>query len=388
MNLQRQSVLRSEHAQLNDSCQRIDALAASEGNRALTATEQSQYDTNLSRMGEINDELGGHRPFLPAVVVGDDPEAGTNLGRHLLVRGQAALGALGVAKYAGAVDTLQRALQHGVSGDGISPVTIEGDLVKFVDANRYAVNASRRIPMPDNRSQTFERPRLTQSTQVDTQAAQGDVLASRRITTTGDTITKVTKGGTLALSEQEIDWTEPAMLGLAIQDLAEQYAIESDSDLTAAIEAKVTTNNTVVALDASAADFVLALAEAQAAEYATSKKLPDVLYAGTNRWAYLLGLTDNDGRPLYANIGAQVNAGGSVSGTSFGGNVGGLVLCVDPNFDPDFLAVAASQLVEFYEQDKGLLNVDAPSTLEVIYAYRGYVAANPYAQGLQGLNPA
>jgi hypothetical protein len=393
----KQLQLQQEFLQCRNRLTRMDAAVTTEG-RALSASEQRTWDETTTRMDAITAEIeganSGRRPVLPAAVIpgiADAPTGRSAFGELLLVRGQAALGSLGVEKYRGAVadaETLTRVVAHGVAADGTAPVTIEGDLIKFVDGNRYAVHASRQIPMPDNHAPTFKRPRVTQTTQVGTQAAEGDVLASRRLQTTGDTITKVTKGGVLSLSEQEIDWTDPAMLELAVQDLAEQYAVDTDALLCAAIEAKITTNSTDVALDAGPQDFIEATAAAAAAVYTASKKLPNTLYAGTNRWAYLLGLTDDDGRPLFPTIGAQ-NASGSIAGAgSFGGNVLGLTLVVDPNFDPDTLVVAASSLVEFYEQNKGLLSINAPSTLEVQYAYRGYVAANVYAQGLQALAPA
>lgn len=389
---QRLDALRAEFENLRDECQRIDTGGT------LTREAKDRLNANTTRIREITSEIEALKQRQRGVDAGAAVVASINAGSQpidltervgdlAVVLGRGALGARGNAAYLGDVETMTRALQHGVVADGISLPTVEGDLVNFVDANRYAVNGARALPLPQNHAKTFERPRVTQRTQVGTQSAEGDVLASRRLQTTGDVVTKVTKGGTLALSEQEVDWTDPAMLGLAIQDLAEQYAIDTDDFLCTAIEAGVTTNNTDVALDAAAEDFNLALAEARGAVYATSKKLPDVLFAGTNRWTYLLGLTDADGRPLYDVSGASVNAPGSVSGQSFGGNVGGLRLVVDPNFDADFLAVGVSSLVEFYEQRKGLISVDAPTTLEVIYSFRGYVAANVYAQGLQGLGP-
>lgn len=385
-------------AELASQQQIITRMTNDGAGRPFTAEERLVYDRTRTQRDHLTAAIAEEQERIrsidaAAAITGSiggvaDDEVGTSLGEQLLTRGMAALESLGVRKYAGAEETLTRALQHGVQADGTAPVTIEGDLIKFVDSNRYAVHAVRQLPMPDNHAPTFKRPRLTQSTQVGTQAAEGDVLASRRIQTTGDTITKVTKGGVLSLSEQEIDWTDPAMLGLAVQDLAEQYAIDTDAFLCAAIEAKITSNVTTVADDAALADFNAALAEAAAAVYSTGKKLPTVLLAGTNRWAYLAGLTDDTGRAAFPIVGPQ-NANGQLEGVgSFAGNVNGLQLVVDPNFDPDTLVVAASQFVEFYEQNKGLLNVQAPSTLEVQYAYRGYVAANVYAQGLQALAPS
>ncbi len=383
----RQIQLTNEFAQARDTLVRIDAEAEAAG--TITAAQQAEHDATARRMNEITLDLeridGPNRiAAVTASVLGTGSPAGDTLGEQLITLGRAEFGKLGVAKYAGdvtAAETLQRVVAHGVSSDGTAPVTIEGDLVKFVDANRYAVNGARRLPMPDNHAPTFKRPRLTQRTTVGTQAAEGDVLSSQRIQVTGDTVTKVTKGGVLALSEQEIDWTEPSQLALAIQDLAESYAIDTDNFLCDAIEAAATANDaneTILAatLPTSAA-FIAAISAASAVAYAASKKIPDVLFVDTNWWSRITAIVDLDGRPVYSATN-QMNANGVAGVGTFAGNVAGLNLIVDPNFTADFMAVGVSSLVEFYEQNKGLLSIAAPSTLEVQYAYRGYVAANVY----------
>ncbi len=290
-------------------------------------------------------------------------------------------------RVAGGSDVLQRVVAHGVAADGTAPVTIEGDLVKFVDANRYAVNAARRVPMPDNHAPTFKRPRVTQRTTVGQQVTEGDVLSSQRLQLTGDTVTKLTRGGVLSLSEQEIDWTDPQMLGLAIQDLAESYAIDTDTVLTAAIEAQADQASAVVLSLTAAPDvFLKAIADAAGVVYAAAKRLPDTLFVSVDRWSYLLSLVDTTGRPLFLS-GQQFNSigsGGNASSFSGSMNIAGLNVVVDPNFNTNVWCVAASSLVEFYEQDKGLLSINVPSTLEVQYAYRGYAAANVYPQAICG----
>jgi len=283
---------------------------------------------------------------------------------------------------------LSRVVAHGVAADGTAPVTIEGDLIKFVDSNRYAVNAARRLPMPDNHAPTFKRPRTTQRTTVAQQVLEGDVLSSQRLQNTGDTVTKRTEGGVLSLSEQEIDWTDPAMLGLSIEDLAESYAIDTDTVLCAAIVAAVTeATETIMVATPTAAQFITAIAASAAAVFTSARKLPDTLFASVDEWATLAGIVDTTGRPLFPIVGSQnvagVNTQGIASFTGF--NVMGLNVVVDPNFPAATLIAARASLVEFYEQNKGLLSINVPSTLEVQYAYRGYIAANVYAQALNGI---
>jgi hypothetical protein len=245
--------------------------------------------------------------------------------------------------------------------------------------------------MPDNHAPTFKRPRLSQRSTVGTQAAEGDVLSSQRVQTAGDTVTKVTKGGVLSLSEQEIDWTDPALLGLSIEDLAASYAIDTDDFLATAIETAATANDATETILAAAlptaANFVAAVTAAAGVAYASAKRLPDTLFVDTNWWSRILGIVDTTGRPVFPTHGQSVNSSGTAEGvTSFGGiNVLGLNVVVDPNFTADFMCVAVSSLIEFYEQNKGLLSINAPSTLEVQYAYRGYVATNVYLQAIASI---
>lgn len=283
-------------------------------------------------------------------------------------------------------ETLERALQHQGTADnlGVIPVNIIGDVIKFVDASRPAVNSSRRLPMPA-KGKTFTRPRATQFTSVAAQSAEGDVLASQKFLITSDTITKGTYGGVLNISEQDIDDSEPALLDLAIVDLAEQYAIQTDDVTCTAIETASTASAaTTLSLTATSDDFIAAIAAAASVVYGTAKALPDVLYASIDRWAYLIGLTDDAGRPLFPNLAPQ-NAPGTASADNFQSNVMGLQLVVDPNFTANFFAVAASKYVETYENVKGLATLQAPSILETQVAYRGRFAANVYTQGFGAL---
>ena len=406
------SVLQDEYETLKRSLDAFDATAASE-HRDLNEDETVEYDGALKRMDVIEtslaklDKQDARFAAVAETTQRVSPRAArTNprtivlptMGEQLLIRGRHALGKdsnVDGTDYETLVrsfedETLQRVVAHGVQSDGLSPTTIEGDLVKFVDASRNAVASSRRLPMPDNKSNTFKRPRLSTVTSAALQSAEGDVLSSTRAALTGDTVTKHTYGGVVSFSEQEIDWTDPAMLAVTLQDLAEQYGIVTDDVLCTAIETASTASDaTTLALDAASDAVIAAVAAASAIAYGTSKKMPDVLYAAPDRFFYLASLVDGDGRPVFPVAGGTIvnSAGSNAPGvTSWGSmNVLGLRVVVDPNFTSNFLAVAVSQLVESYEQNKGLLSIAAPSTLEVQYAYRGYFATNVYSQGFGAL---
>lgn len=270
---------------------------------------------------------------------------------------------------------------------GILPTPIIGDLVKFVDANRYAVNASRSMPMPAG-GKTFTRPRATQRTTAAVQSAEGAVLSSQKMTLVSDTVTKGTYGGFVELTEQDIDWTDPAFLQILFEDLAQSYAIATSTVMTAAILAAGVTNKTIGFTAASSAwtVFYAKIILAAVSVYTNSKQLPDTLYVAPDMWGSLVGYLDSQNRPIFPHLGPVNVPGDAISITNFqGGNPLGLKLVVDPTFTSGACVVASSRYAEYYEQNKGLASIAAPSIMAVDVAYRGYFAANCYAQGFSSM---
>lgn len=394
--------LRAKRDGIQEKLDAIDADVALRSDLSLTPEETTEYESLREAKEQVNsdiDNLAGDLARSAAVneVIAGIPVA-DDQATLIRVKGEAlpqlTPGQYAQACYRAAVGTpsereeaqiLLRVVAETGTGDtaGILPTPIVGDLVKFVDASRPLISSMRPLPMPD-KGKTFSRPRLTQSSQsaVQTEKAQ---LNSRQLTTTGDTVTKTTHGTVLRLTEQDIDWSEPALLDIAYEDMAEQYAIDTEATAAAAIAAKITTN--VVSFDistADAGDITPALAAAAVAAYASAKRLPDVILCAVNVWGFLAGLVDGDDRPLYPNLN-PVNAAGTLQLTDFKGNPMGLTLVVSPAFSDDFFAVGVSRFLEVYEQNKGFATINVPSVLEQEVAYRGYFATNIYAQGLCGL---
>jgi hypothetical protein len=52
----------------------------------------------------------------------------------------------------------------------------------------------------------------------------------------------------------------------------------------------------------------------------------------------------------------------------------GLTLVADKNFASSTLVVARGEAIEFYEQVRGLMSVELPSTLGRNFSYAGYVS--------------
>lgn len=393
---------RAEHDKIRSTIEKIENNAADAG-REVNDEEQAEIDAMTVRSTELAGSIGD-------LVRRDEAMRETSeiLGRykeddddpsHVRVRGEVAPKPMTPGEYASTVYRSQvgspsereeahalllRVVAESGTGDtaGILPTPIIGDLVKFVDASRPVISSMRPMPMPD-KGKTFSRPRLTQGTLSAAQTEKSQ-LSSRQLTTTGDTVTKATHGVVLRLTEQDMDWSEPSLLDIAYEDMADEYAIDTETAAATAIAAAATTTTSFDITTADAAAFVAAMAAGAVSVYGTAKRLPDTVYAAVDAWGFIAGLVDSTGRPLFPSL-APMNAPGTLELTSFDGNPMGLRLVVSPHFSSHFLAVGASRLLEQYEQNKGFVTVNVPSVLEQEVAYRGYFAANCYAQGLCSL---
>jgi hypothetical protein len=88
---------------------------------------------------------------------------------------------------------------------------------------------------------------------------------------------------------------------------------------------------------------------------------------------------DVDKRPIFPYAGAAglmgVNAAGTANVTQMNTfNPFGLNLVVDRNFASNTMVVARGTAIEFYEQVRGIMSVEVPSTLGRTFSYYGYVS--------------
>lgn len=250
---------------------------------------------------------------------------------------------------------------------GIVPKPLVGNLLGAANGRRPIVDSSRRMAMP-RAGKVFSRPRITQHTLVGAQATELTALASQKMTITATDLTKVTYGGALTISQQDLDWTDPAILGIVIDDLGKMYVKQTEaatSTVLSAITASVT------AADATSKAVIGAIYEAAAKVSQGVDELPNTIWASPDMWQMLGSLVDGSGRPIFPTVG-PVNAGGTQNATSFSGNPLGLNLVVSSALAVGSLIVGRNEFLETYEDLGGTLSVVAPSTLGFDLAYYGY----------------
>lgn len=258
---------------------------------------------------------------------------------------------------------------------GILPEIITGSVYDGLNPIRPFVTAIGTRAMPQSGA-TFRRPKITVRPTVTQQpTGQLNTLDPSTVTVANNDISKLTFGTYVTMSEQDLDWTDPASINIVLNQLAIAYGQATDNYAVDTCHAAIS-QTASVADTTDPADWIAAIYDGARQISASSNYLPTHMVVTPTTWAALGALVDSTGRPVFPQIGAM-NAPGELSAASWNGNPLGLVLVVDKNAPGSFMGHAAGPAAgfEFYEQQKGAISVDVPSTLGRTIAYRGYAAA-------------
>ena len=264
---------------------------------------------------------------------------------------------------------------------GLLPVPVLGPVFQDLNFIRPVVNAIGARAMPNGgASKTFIRPTITTHTSV---AAQSSELAAASATTmviASNTVTKTTLAGQVTLSIQDVDFTDPASLQIILNDLVGEYLIASDNVAADAITSGASASGSTWTFNTTNPTSLIASLYDAATDILTATNfLPDHVFVSPNVWKLLGQQLDADNRPVFPYTGASglmgVNGMGVANVTvanTF--NPFGLNLVADKNFADNTMVVARGQAIEFYEQVRGLMSVELPSTLGRNFSYAGYVS--------------
>ena len=258
---------------------------------------------------------------------------------------------------------------------GILPEIITGSVFDSLNPIRPFVSAIGARAMPQSGA-TFRRPVITVRPVVTQQpTGQLNQLDPSTVTVANNNVNKLTFGTFVTMSEQDLDWTDPASINIVLNQLAIAYGQATNNYAVDTCHAAIT-QTSAVADTTDPADWIAAIYEGARQISNTSNYLPTHMVVTPGTWAALGSLVDSTGRPVFPQIGAM-NAPGELSAANWNGNPLGLVLVVDKNAPGSFMGHAAGPAAgfEFYEQQKGAISVDVPSTLGRTIAYRGYAAS-------------
>lgn len=267
---------------------------------------------------------------------------------------------------------LQRAVAHQTTAQnpGLLPVPILGPVFTQQAQRRPAIEATTRRPLPGP-GKTFQRPMISQNTTAGPQSAEKAELPSRNLTVDPVTVTKSTYGGTINLSWQDRDWTDPAIMDLLVSDMAASYFQATDAAFCAYFAAAVTATQALGSADGEG--LVGAIYAATATIFGATNGMPDTFWVAPDVWGSIGSLSDTTGRQLFPTVNPS-NALGSIQPTSMSGSVAGMRLVVDKHLPAGTAILGDSTYVETYETIGGQVSVIEPSVLGTQMAFYGYIA--------------
>ena len=220
----------------------------------------------------------------------------------------------------------------------------------------------------------FVRPSVTTHVSQGVQSAENAALTAGTLFVTQNQCTKNVYGGYVTISEQDLDWTDPNILQLVLDDMGRVYANTTDNVAADALLAGCS-QSAVLTDPTSPAEWISDIYDASSTILTNSNgNLPTHLFLSPNMWAAAGKLVDTTGRPLFSNVG-PMNAYGSQSPASTDGIVAfGLRVVVDRNFAADTCIVGDASGFEIFESMRGAISIDVPSTLSRTIAWRGTMA--------------
>jgi HK97 family phage major capsid protein len=280
-----------------------------------------------------------------------------------------------------------RAVANQTTGDtpGLLPTPIVGQVVNIIDASRpFITSIGGTKALAGIPGTTFSRPTIAQHVVVGEQTAEKTELPSQKMSIAQIPFAKKTYGGTVDISRQDIDWTQPAAWDILVKDLADVYSRQTEQAIARDFAAKATGTPVDMGTAGTApglSDWTTALYTAAMRSYNAGMRMPDRIWCSLDVWASLGSMVDAQRVVLPPDMTNSITDAaidswdiGSSGLASFRGDVLGLPRIVCPQMTDGTCIVGPSTLFEAYEEVIGLLSVIEPSILGVEVAYGGYVA--------------
>lgn len=260
---------------------------------------------------------------------------------------------------------------------GILPTNIVSNVYNNFVGRRPVIDAVGVRAMPAG-GKVFRRPAVTTHTTIGESNGENVALDQGTFVVSDNQVTKKVFGGYVRLSEEDMEWTSPEVLGLLLDDMGRVYANETDNYAADQLVAGATvTKNFALASVSDPAYWITWIAQASSAILSGSNgNLPTHLFVAPGVWEDLVALSDTADRPLFPQIG-PMNAFGQVSASSpTAGNAFGLQVVVDRNFaGGGTMVIGDASGFECYERQQGALSVEAADgSLSRYIKFRGQFA--------------
>jgi len=264
---------------------------------------------------------------------------------------------------------------------GLIPDLLVGTIWDSFNDRRPIMTALGTLAMPGG-GESFYRRKVSQHTLVGQQAAEFDLLDSQQYQVDRIQVDKKWYGGYLNVSEQAQAYSDPSLLDLIIRDMSRVYAAATEQYVATFLVDNAGTATNQIADFTDGDDVIAGLYDGAAEIYAATAMMPTTLIVSSSVWAKIGQATDGGNNRIFPYLGPS-NAAGQMGGAgTFSGNPLGLRLLVTDGIlaaTGGALTEAAilmfGESMEVYEDRRGALRVEQPSTLSTQLAFRGVVAA-------------
>lgn len=257
---------------------------------------------------------------------------------------------------------------------GVLPLPIVQPVYNNFIGRRPVIDAIGAKAMPQG-GKVFIRPEVTTHTSMGVQSTENTALTQGTLVVTDNQVTKGTYGGYVTLSEQSIDMSSPEIISILLDDMGRIYANATDNVAADNLVAGASVTSAFAAASETDPSYWQSWVSAAATTILSGSNgnLPTHMFVSPDFWGTLMGLSDTADRPLFPAVG-PMNAYGNLMPGQPNGIAFGLQVVVDRNFAANTLIVGDASGYEIFEQQKGAISIDVPSTLSRTIAFRGYLA--------------
>ena len=275
-------------------------------------------------------------------------------------------GQLGDRDAANRLEMFHRAAAHQTTADnpGLLPETIVDPIVNFIEVARPLCGT---LGPQDLGPGAWSYARVTQHTLVAKQAGEKTELASRKMTVTKTPLGADTFGGYVNVSKQDINRTSPAILDMVINDLAQQYAIETEEELGSVLTTAATAGPVIPTAPDGAA-VAKAIWGAAGQVFAATKGQGATVVAVSPDMLGAIG-------PIFPNVNPTnaFSTGFPVASIGQGsqGSISGLTVIMSAGLAAGTILVYSTAAARAFEYKYGNLQVVEPSVWGVQVGYAG-----------------
>lgn len=288
------------------------------------------------------------------------------------------------AAYLANVEKSRTAIQaaQDLSSDvpGLLPLPVVAPLFENYNFIRPVVSAFGTRALPNGNGISFVRPTISQHTAAGVQSTQGTAVTSQTMTIAANTVTRQTVAGSVFISQQAMDFTDPAAMNSILVDLSGQYLKQTDDIAADALVNIATASGETWTVTAGDPSGLISALYGCAENISTATNLfATHLVVSVDVWRKLGEQTDDVNRPVFPAIGAPgllgMNTLGAGNAASWSGmNPLGLEIVVDGNLAAGTMLVVHAPAVEFYENVRGVMSLEDPTNLGRTFTYYGYFA--------------